>query len=388
MKTKVKLIVSNPYNDIHNIEHRPIQEARYFKESGKDVEILAMQRRVIGKGIVENYIEDIPIKSFLCRSMRIDQLLKKNSVINKFRNIIYFFWYVKFLKWLRNEINTEERVYLIAHDLLMAFATCVCCQKGKSSIVFVMRELYEGQVGKKIKRLILKYVSEWTQKKSNILVQVVPRQYELTKEENRKKILYIPNYPDTKYYSEVHFVQNKNIRVNYIGSVRDAKSLKMLMDAARGLKNIEVGIHGSGSAYEEIKKLEDQYENVKVTGHYDYQTMTSQLFSETDILYCAYNIQVPNWKISYPIKFYEAIEVGIPVLLCKGMAPESFVKENQCGYLFDYDVESLKNILLYIQEHKEDIEQKRNNLKRLKGQYTWDKVVKEYDKIFIWKDIS
>lgn len=380
---KIRLIILNPYDSLEVYEHRPMQEAKYFYDQGKDVEVLALQRKVIGKGTVENTIEGIPVKHFLCKSSRMNLLLNENKAVQVFRPIIYANWFLKFVVWLRKQLREEgekEKICLIAHNLEMAFAACLINRNKKFSVVFVMRELYEGQTRNKLKGKLLQKVSRWIQNRSDTLVQVVPAQRGLTQEKNREKILYIPNYPEAANYSNIAHTKSDKLRINYIGSVRDAKSLKMLMDAAEGLKDIQIGIHGMGQAYEELKKLEARYDNVNITGYYDYQTMTEELFSNTDILYCAYNIEVSNWRIAYPIKLYESIEAGVPVLLCRGMAPEGLVKENDCGYIFDYNVESLRNTLISIQKDKDTLDRKRERVRRLKGMYTWDKVVREYDK--------
>lgn len=377
---KIKLVVLNPYDSLQNYEHRPMQEAKYFQEQGKDVEVLILQRKVLGKGTVENTIEGIPVKHFLCKSAYVERILNENAFIKKLRFIIYGFWFFKFIIWLGNQLKEDEKTYLIAHNLEMAFASCAVNYKKRFSVVFVMREWYEGQTSNRLKREIVKRISRWVQNRSDTLVHVGLVQLDTTQEKNRKKVLYIPNYPEALNYAHIKHTKSDKIRINYIGSVRDAKSLKMLMKAADGLEGIRVGIHGAGEAYEELKKLESHYKNVEVTGYHDYRTMTEKLFSNTDILYCAYNIDIPNWRVAYPIKLYEAIEVGIPVLLCNGMAPEKFVRENKCGYLFNYNVEDLRKTLRDIQEHKDEFEIRRVNMSELKGKYTWDKVVKEYDK--------
>ena len=380
---KIKLIVLNPYDTLQFYEHRPMQEAKYFQEQGHDVEVFILQRKVVGKGTVESSIDGIPVKHFLCKSANMERLLNTNIFIKKFRGVIYSLWFLKFILWLRNQLKTEEKIYLIAHNLEMAFAACVVNRKKKFSVVFVMREWYEGQTLNKYKRQLIKRISSWVQSESDTLVHVGRVQFETTEKKNRKKVLYIPNYPEAQNYSNIEHVKSDKIRINYIGSVRDAKSLKMLMDAAKGLEKISIGIHGMGEAYNTLKELEPQYKNVEITGYYNYQTMTEKLFSNTDVLYCAYDIDVPNWRVAYPIKLYEAIEVGVPVLLCNGLAPEKFVYDNDCGYLFDYNVEALRAVLIDIQENRADFTRKCENMKKLKGKYTWDKVVKEYDKAIL-----
>ena len=382
MFEKVKMVLLSPYEDFNNYEHRPMQEAEFFLKKGCEVETLILQRKIHGKGVYKNCIEGIPAKHFLCKTDKIDNLLNNNKLFSKIKPIIYLKWFLQFTCFLSRECKNERNVFLIAHNLEMAVACCIVNWNRRNRVVFVMRELYEGQVVNRIKSRIIHFLSEWAQNRSDFLVQVVPAQANSTKEKNKHKILYIPNYPLASNYKDIDFVSAKELRVNYIGSVRDKKSLVMLMDAAIGIKELKIGIHGMGDAYSALKELEDQYENVEITGYYDYKRDTQKLFANTDIVFCAYNIAVPNWRIAYPIKLYESIEAGIPVLLCNGMAPVNFVKQNDCGFIFEYNVKSLRNILLHLVENREEVEKKRENIKKLKGKYTWENVVHQYDALF------
>lgn len=378
---KVKLVVINPYDNIHSYEHRTMQEAQFFKERGYNVEVLVLERKVLGKGIKRNEIEGVTVKHFLSKSPKMDDLMNRNSIFSRLRTLIYGKYFWDFILWLYKECKGDQNSYIIAHNLEMALASCIVNLFCKNKIVFVMREYYEGQSTNKVKSYLISKVSRWVQNRSYALVQVAPFQLEKTQKKNQRKVYYIPNYPNSSNYANIEHIDSEKIRINYIGSVRDRKSLKMLMDAAKGLKDIEIGIHGMGEAYESLKELEADYDNVKITGYYDYKTETQRLFSDSDIVYCAYNIQVTNWKIAYPIKLYESIESGIPVMLCEGMAPVQLIRENDCGFVFEYNVQSLRQMLIDIREHRELLKEKRKNMRKLKGKYIWEKAVSEYEKI-------
>ena len=51
---------------------------------------------------------------------------------------------------------------------------------------------------------------------------------------------------------------------------------------------------------------------------------------------------------------------------------------NGCGFVFDYNVESLRELLSEIVEKKELLLEKQLGAQNLKGEYTWNKVVREY----------
>ncbi len=386
MSKKVKIVVLSPYEDLSSCEHRPVQEAEYFSKKGCNVEILVMQRKAKGKGIIENQIQGISAKHFLCKTDKMEKLLNDNFFFRKMKPIIYFKWFLQFIRFLSQECKNEKNTFLVAHNLEMAVASCIANRKRENHVVFVMRELYEGQVTNRIKSRIIRTVSRWAQNRSDFLVHVGPVQISVTQKKNKHKILYIPNYPVAENYKNIEFTDSKELRVNYIGSVRDKKSLTMLMDAAKDIAGLKIGIHGMGEAYPALKELESQYENVEITGYYDYKKDTRRLFANTDIVYCAYNIEILNWKKAYPIKFYESMEAGLPVMICKGMAPEDLVKENGCGFVFEYNVASLHNLLLYLVNNREEVEKKKLNIKKLKGKYTWENVVHRYDALFDFEE--
>jgi len=377
----VKILAINPYDTIKYCENRPMEEANFFQLKGCDVEFIILERKIVGKKVFINKINDIKAVHFICKNEILLSKVPHNIIGTIFIKIIYFWWYLSFIVWLKRYLKNQQIDSLICHNLEMALAG-VLAGKSVKNIVFVMREHYEWQVKNKLKSWMIQKISRWIQNRSNYLVHVSPVQYSMTQRKNRGKVLYIPNYPKAENYSNVNTTLSDKIRINYIGSVRDIKSLKMLMDAAKGIDEIEIGIHGMGEAYPSLKAIENQYNNVMITGYYDHNTESKKLFSNTDIVYCAYDIDVPNWgKVAYPIKMYEAIEVGVPVMLCKGMVAEKFVIDNECGFVFPYNVKSLRNMILDIVAHREKLDEKRRNIQKLKGRYVWDKVVREYEKV-------
>lgn len=375
---KVKLIILNPFSDLNNYEHRPRQEAAFLRKRGYDVEVIIMQRKITGNGVVENTIEGVPVKHFLCKTEKMDRRLQDNKIIACFKPVIHLAWFLKFMLWLRKELKKEAPCNIWAHNIEMAFAACIVRSKKKNKLTFVMRELYEGQAVQKIKKIVVRMISRFIQNRSDYLVYVVPYQKKVTKSKNQRKLIYIPNYPQRSNYRDVAKMESTKLRINYIGCVRDEKSLKMLMDAAKDIEEIEIGIHGEGEAYPYLKSIEVNYDNVSITGYYDYITETEKLFSDTDILYCAYDTSIFNWKIAYPIKLYEAIETNIPVLICKGMAPEEFVVKNDFGYVFKYNVEFLRKMLVHLCNNPASTEKKVLKMKAIDNPYIWENVVQKY----------
>lgn len=375
---KVRLLLLNPFNDLNSYEHRVMQEALFYKEHGCDVEVLILQRKVTGNSVYKNKIQGITVKHYLCKTPKMEKMLAENRLIQLLKPIIYLNWYMKFILWLRRELKTVGRCCILGHNIEMGAAMVLAGRKKENRRVFVMREVYEGQVTNKLNQKFRKFVSGFIQNHSDYLIHVVPYQKEITSKKNINKILYIPNYPVEKNYKNIKKTKSSKLRINYIGCVRDERSLKMLMDAAKGYEKIEIGIHGEGEAYAYLNSIKGNYDNVKVTGYYDYRTETRKLFAETDIIFCAYDISVKNWRIAYPIKLYEGIATNTPVMLCRGMAPAKFVEENNYGFVFDYTLESLRDNIERIVQNPKVIEDISKEMSLHENPYLWEKVVNKY----------
>lgn len=167
----------------------------------------------------------------------------------------------------------------MAHNIEMAVAM-ILAGKREDVKVFVMRELYEGQITNKLKSKCVYELSKFVQNRCDHLIHVVPYQREVTTKRNLEKIIYIPNYPERKNYEGIEKTQSDKLRIRYIGCVRDEKSLKMLMDAAKDIEDVEIGIHGEGEAHQYLKSIENRYSNVQVTGYYDYYKETRELLQK------------------------------------------------------------------------------------------------------------
>lgn len=384
---KVKIIITNGHRNLKTCSFRAINEARYLQQKGYDVELIVLQNKEIGAGVISNEIEGISAKHYICRSEKLNRALDANKFIKKFKLFIYFVWYMKFTLWMKKYIKSTGADYLQCHNLTSVVAGWIA--KHRSVLIFVMRENYEGQVGvtNKFKKLGIKRVNAFMQNKSNWLIHVTPQQINNTAERNKHKVIYIPNYSSVDRYTDIEKTISKQLRINYIGSVRDYKSLKMLMDSCRELDGIEIGIHGLGEEYLKLKKLENEYKNVHLTGYYDYKSETAKLYQNTDIIFCVYNIEIPNWKESRPIKFYESMLTLTPVISCYEMSLSELILEYDVGFLFHYNKEDeLKNLLNNLIKNPDEIKAKKENIKKIKNKFTWESAVKGLD--IIYKDFE
>ncbi|SHK12337.1 Glycosyltransferase involved in cell wall bisynthesis [Caminicella sporogenes DSM 14501] len=347
---------------------RVYKEAKYLVTKGFDVEILCWDREneYINREVEE--IEGIKIKRFF-------QYAKYGT---GYKQIIP---YIKFIKKCKKYLKNKEYQYLHCHDLDGVIAGFFCKSRN-CKLIFDMHEFYEGQDRNQILKFIIRQLVNLMQDKSDTIIYVNEIQKTTMKQKNYDKLIYLPNYPESKSYIGCTKIQSEKLRVSYIGAVRQYNELKNLMDACKNIEGVEVFIHGAGTSYSKLKEIESNYNNVNITGLYHY-SQSAYLYSQADILYVVYNMKINNWKISYPVKFFEAIITKTPIIVSKGSMLEEFLKDNDIGFVVDgNNVEEIRELIEYINSNRYILDEKMKNIEKIQFNFTWEEIVKNLYQIY------
>ena len=360
---KIKLIALGDTNiRVHKIADSLIKV-------GNDVEVLLLDRKIVNKkdSYVEENYKGVPIKRFFCR--------KKEDTSNYGRlrkNILYAFWFLGFILKLRKYLKTNECDCIIAQANIGTFAGLMS-KKHHTKIIYDMRELYEGR-GKKIST-ILKIFNKYLIRKSNYILYLNDKQKSMINPKYYAKLVYLPNYASIEHFSNIKKTPSSKIRIGYIGCPRDYLSLSNLILASQKYcDSIEIFIHGIGDAYEKLKLLEKEYDNLKVTGVYDGIKDSEKLYQNIDLLFCGYDINNINWKNAIAVKYYESLITLTPVMVFDDSKMGELTKENNNGILVK------SNSILDFEKALEQINKSKlkeftNNIKPIQFNFTWEKII-------------
>lgn len=367
---KVKMILTNRFDP----DVRVYKEAKYLVSKGFDVEILCWDREGEYSDREAEEVEGIKIKRFFPYS----------KYGTGYKQIIS---YIKFIKECKNYLKDKEYDYLHCHDLDGIIAG-YSLKNTNSKLIFDMHEFYEGQGSKQKIRYVVRGIVNYMQTKSDFIIYVNEPQKLGMKQINMNKLVLLPNYPDFDNFRGCEKTASKKLRISYIGAVRQYNELKNLMDACRGIEGVHIAIHGEGTDYGKLKKIEENYKNVEITGIYHFSQST-ELFSQADILYVVYNMNNENDRKSFPIKFFEAIITKTPVIVSKGSKLEEFLSGNNIGFVIDgSSIKDIRELIKLILDNRYLLSEKANELEKIQFKYAWDKVVGNLDMIYLIKSNS
>ena len=342
-----------------NIDPRVYNESMTLISAGHAIEALSWDRENRNNGIENEEIDGIKIKRFFINS----------KYGTGFKQAIA---YIRFIHEARKYLSSKKYDVFHGHDIDGAFIGTFL--KKDKKLVWDMREFYDGFNHGKIKSSIYKIFAWWCFLNIDGLITVID--YQLKRYQKRIKVNTICetilNTPERKIFNGYNKKASKDLRISYIGSVRQFNELKLLMDSGLNIDGLKIKIHGSGSIFEKLTGIIGNYNNVVITGQFNYKD-TKYLYEDTDLLYVIYDKNIENQKYGIPIKGYEAIYTQTPVIAQNGTEFADFVKKHDIGFVIKGDdLDELRNLILEVKANRSLIKAKTDNIRKIQHLYVWD----------------
>ena len=364
---------------------RVYKEAKYLVDNHINVEIVCLDKKNKYKDKEFEDYNGIKIKRMFCRTEHTTKLIEKYVLMRKLKQIIYFWWLLKFIFKVKKYLKNKEFEILHCHDLLMAFIGCIFFRD--KEIIFDMHEYY-GNSKSKLNNFIIKKMVSYTQNRASWIIYVNEFQKKDCKNKNLEKFVEIPNYPERKNFQNINKNLSDQLRISYIGKVRDFSSLSKLIDCNIDDNLTKIAIYGDGSEFDKLLEFAKKKGKERIMkGHYNGVEDTERIYNNTDILYAVYDINCNNslnWKNAMPIKSYEAIITLTPIIANKNTTLGEFIEKNNIGFTIDITKEKeLEKLFERIINNPVLLKEKIENMKKIQYLYTWDNVIKNINKIYL-----
>ncbi|WP_257348287.1 glycosyltransferase [Pseudalkalibacillus decolorationis] len=162
---------------------------------------------------------------------------------------------------------------------------------------------------------------------------------------NENKLLFIPNTPDSQVFNDFSRRQNQKFTIGFIGAVRYAKQIEMLIEAAE-ISDVNVFIAGKGVDYNRIKEYAKGKSYVEMYGEYEYEKEIKFLYEKVNCIYSVYDASKKNVQIALPNRLYEAIYTSTPIIAAKNTYLGEIVETHKIGETVNYnEIHDLVNVI-------------------------------------------
>ena len=159
------------------------------------------------------------------------------------------------------------------------------------------------------------------------------------------------NVPEKDLFVPIKTSPKKSVfTISYFGSVRWDKQLVDMIKVTSELDCVEVFIGGGGIKMKEIKKIAKKYRHVKVEGYVPYNNLVKRYW-QSDCIYVVYPPTNQAIKYSVPMKIFEAMACGIPVIANSEGYTGTFVKGNNVGRCIDEgDLQQIRKAIISLRD--------------------------------------
>ena len=255
----------------------------------------------------------------------------------------------------------------------------------RKKIVADLRDLYFTfptlEKDSKILRIIsdiLKILEIWFVRRIDFIIVTTPKYYEYYSSITSVPIKVIYNFPEKDFKKDVQSVQeNEDFVVSYIGNVRYADQLENLIKAAKNIPNVKVLVVGGGVKSHYLKNLYADEGHVSFAGEVPYSRV-SDYYKISDCLYSVYSKADENTKYLIPVKVFEAMAFGIPVIVARGSYAGGFVEKHNIGLTIDDEVSEIEKSIVLLKNDKALYQEfRKNGLTLFKEKFNWETTSQE-----------
>ena len=167
-----------------------------------------------------------------------------------------------------------------------------------------------------------------------------------------KKLVIIYNSPNEISVKREN--DSGSFTVGYIGLLQEERGIKEMIEVISRHKNWNMVIGGFGGDEDKIRKLANQFDNIKFVGRVSYEEALD-IYSKSSVLFATYDPKIPNHRYSSANKLFEAMMLGKPIIVARNTGMDLIVQKYNLGFVVDYgNIEQIESALIDISSWDRD----------------------------------
>ena len=162
-------------------------------------------------------------------------------------------------------------------------------------------------------------------------------------------------------------------KLGYFGSLEPGRFILESIRAVTKAGGWQILIGGEGTLAEAVKDAANGSQSVTVLGHIPHNEVMGQS-SKCDALHVMLDPSNANYRISTPLRLFEAMSLGIPSIVSKGIYPAEVVEKEGCGFVCDFEEEAFSDLLTRLSKSTQEMmERGSKGQQAFHREYKWEK---------------
>ncbi|MDO5728184.1 MAG: glycosyltransferase [Actinomycetaceae bacterium] len=164
---------------------------------------------------------------------------------------------------------------------------------------------------------------------------------------------------------------DRTLSVFYIGGIGGHYRLHHLCEAVSRLPQVKLMICTDRSRWESVKDEYPQVSSPNISVVHKSGDERDELYRQANVCYVAMEPE-PYGAFASPVKLYEYIGRGKPILAIRDTLVATVVSDNDIGWVTENSVEAFLDILTQLADHPEEVERARNTCETIRENHTWE----------------
>lgn len=256
------------------------------------------------------------------------------------KNLKAILTFIKLAKaWIKGSSNFDAIHFC---ELPIAFGLFNVAKRKKLKVVYDIYDYYPDlRKTNKIIRKILISMENHVIKKSDAVIICNEERLEQIGKAKYKKIEIIHNSPASIEFGQSSIQsQSDKIKFVYVGNLVEERLIGTIIDYFKANNDYELHIGGVGILENEVREAGQLYSNIFYYGKMEYKNVLS-LEKQCDVMIALYDPSIPNHKYVAANKFYEALYLGKPLIMCKHTGLDKAIDEEKIGATIEPNIEGL-----------------------------------------------
>ena len=314
-------------------ESRATKELFAFLEQGYDVVVLGWNRN----GNAEQHCK----KMFEAYNSQINFCFYRGRIgDNAIQKIVSR---CKWNQWLRREISLLKDFDVIhACDYDTGRAVRRVAKMSHKKYVYDIYDYYvDAHPVPSILRNIIEKDEIKTINDAETTIICTEERKEQIKYATPRKLVVIHNSPDV----DKPVLKEEKYDYVYCGALFGGRLIKEILDMYEDFSDLRFVVAGSGIYANQAESIKKKCDNFIFKGSIPYSEVL-EIESNSKVISAIYEPSIRNHQLCAPNKFYEALALGKPLIVCKGTGIDRVVEKNNLGIVINYNAEEFYRALL------------------------------------------
>ena len=253
-------------------------------------------------------------------------------------------------RWVRKTLAKLDNLFAVhACDLDAGIVSYSFCKKRKVKLVYDIFDYYiDCHSIPSVLQSFVEHMEIKTINYADATIICTEERREQIAKATPQKLAVIHNSPELNAMANYE----EDMDYFYCGIMSGKRLICEILEEYKNNTDMKIVFGGYGPCSNQAVGLDSENENFSFIGTIPYSRVL-ELESYARVLSAIYEPTIRNHRLCAPNKFYEALALGKPIIVCRGTGIDKIVEDNDIGCVIDYDAKQFYEALRKLKTNDE-----------------------------------